>query len=138
MIKNISKSKGPILAIFVIAAAIGFLMMAGKDISSYSSFADASNTTEKVKIVGQLCKDKEIDYDPVKDPNAFSFHMKDRDGKECKVKLLAAKPQEFERSEQIVLTGAMRGGEFVATEMLMKCPSKYKDEEINIKSEVKI
>lgn len=130
--------KAHILAILVIAVAIGFLMMAGKDISSYASFADAAQTTEKVKIVGQLCKDKAIDYDPVKDPNAFSFHMKDRDGKECKVKLLAAKPQEFERSEQIVLTGAMRGEEFVATEMLMKCPSKYKDEEINIKSEVKI
>ena len=130
--------KTHILAILVIAVAIGFLMMAGKDISSYALFADAAQTTEKVKIVGQLCKDKSVDYDPVKDPNAFSFHMKDRDGKECRVKLLAAKPQEFERSEQIVLTGAMRGEEFVATEMLMKCPSKYKDEEINIKSEVKI
>jgi cytochrome c-type biogenesis protein CcmE len=29
----------------------------------------------------------------------------------------------------------MRGDEFVATEMLMKCPSKYKDEEVYIKSE---
>ena len=127
--------KTHIIAIVIIAVAIGFLMMAGKDLSTYASFADASKTPEKVKVVGQLCKDKAVDYDPAKDANAFSFHMKDRDGKECKVRLLAAKPQEFERSEQIVLTGAMRGDEFVATEMLMKCPSKYKDEEVYIKSE---
>ena len=30
----------------------------------------------------------------------------------------------------------MKGDEFVATDMLMKCPSKYKDEEVYIKSEV--
>lgn len=127
--------KTHIIAIVVIAVAIGFLMMAGKDLSTYASFADAAKTPEKVKVVGQLCKDKTIEYDPVKDASAFSFHMKDRDGKECKVKLLAAKPQDFERAEQIVLTGAMRNDEFVATEMLMKCPSKYKDEEVYIKSE---
>jgi cytochrome c-type biogenesis protein CcmE len=127
--------KTHIIAIVIIAVAIGFLMMAGKDLSTYASFADAAKTPEKVKVVGQLCKDKVVEYDPEKDASAFSFHMKDRDGKECKVRLLAAKPQEFERSEQIVLTGAMRGDEFVATEMLMKCPSKYKDEEVYIKSE---
>jgi cytochrome c-type biogenesis protein CcmE len=46
-----------------------------------------------------------------------------------------SKPQDFERSEQIVLTGKMKGDEFVATDILMKCPSKYKDEEIYLKSE---
>ena len=48
--------------------------------------------------------------------------------------LLAAKPQDFELSEQIVLTGKMQGDVFMASDMLMKCPSKYKDEEIYIKS----
>jgi cytochrome c-type biogenesis protein CcmE len=47
---------------------------------------------------------------------------------------LAEKPQDFERSEQIVLTGKMRGEDFVASDMLMKCPSKYKDEETFVKS----
>lgn len=46
---------------------------------------------------------------------------------------MKAKPQDFERSEQVVLTGKMDGDEFVATEILMKCPSKYKDEEIYLK-----
>lgn len=124
-----------IIALVAIAVAIGVLMKAAGDISTYATFSDADKTAEKVKIVGQLCKEQPVEFNPEKDANAFSFHMKDSDGKIRKVKLLAAKPQEFERSEQIVLTGAMHGDEFVATDMLMKCPSKYKDEEIRIKSE---
>jgi cytochrome c-type biogenesis protein CcmE len=57
------------------------------------------------------------------------------DGEEKKVVLNAAKPQDFELSEQIVITGKMKGDEFHASDLLMKCPSKYKDEEIYIKGE---
>jgi cytochrome c-type biogenesis protein CcmE len=49
--------------------------------------------------------------------------------------LRATKPQDFERSEQIVLTGSMNGDTFEASDMLLKCPSKYKDQEIYIRSE---
>ena len=48
--------------------------------------------------------------------------------------LRSAKPQDFEMSEQIVVTGSFRDGQFEASDLLMKCPSKYKDEEIYIKS----
>jgi cytochrome c-type biogenesis protein CcmE len=130
--------KTHIIGIIIIVIAIGLLTFAGKDFSEYASFADAARSEQKVKVVGQLCKDKPIDYDPEKDASAFTFFMKDSKGAEKKVILLAAKPQEFERSEQIVLTGSMKGDEFVASEMLMKCPSKYKDEEIYIKSEKQI
>jgi len=42
------------------------------------------------------------------------------------------KPQDFERSEQIVLTGKMKGNEFHASHILMKCPSKYKNDQVEI------
>ena len=122
-----------IIAIIVIAAAVGLLMSISKDVSSYSSFAEAQEG-QRVKITGTLAKDKSMEYDPVKDPNRFSFYLKDKQGEERKVVLLSEKPQEFERSEQLVLTGQMNNGEFIATEMLMKCPSKYKDEEIYVKT----
>ena len=96
---------------------------------------DAARSGGKVKIAGQLAKDQEMHYDPQKDPNYFTFYLTDTDGKQRKVVLLREKPQDFEMSEQIVLTGKMKGEEFVATEMLMKCPSKYKDEEIYINAE---
>ena len=38
-------------------------------------------------------------------------------------------------SEQIVVTGKMGADSFVATDVLLKCPSKYKDEEVYMKKE---
>jgi cytochrome c-type biogenesis protein CcmE len=32
-----------------------------------------------------------------------------------------------------VLTGEMKGENFAASEMLLKCPSKYKDQEIYVR-----
>jgi len=124
-----------IIAILMIIVAIGLLVNAADDMSTYATFDQATQTGERVKVAGQLAKDKEMSYNPEEDPNYFSFYIRDTKGEERKVVLLAAKPQDFELSEQLVLTGQMKGNEFVATDMLMKCPSKYKDEEIYIKSE---
>ncbi len=118
----------------MIGVAILMLTTAADDMSTYSTFEDAIETGKKVKIAGQLSKDKEMVYDPQIDPNYFSFYIKDTDGVERKVVLLKEKPQDFELSEQVVLTGKMRGEEFVATDLLMKCPSKYKDEEVYIRN----
>jgi cytochrome c-type biogenesis protein CcmE len=124
-----------IVAIVMIAVAIGLLTNAAKDVSTYSSFEEARTTGREVKIAGQLAKDKEMTYNPEVNANEFTFFITDTKGEERKVILNAAKPQDFEKSEQIVVTGKMRGDEFVASEVLMKCPSKYKDEEVYIKSE---
>lgn len=124
-----------IIAVVMVVVAIAILVNAAKDTSTYATFADAARSGAKVKIAGQLAKDKEMHYDPEKDPNYFTFYLTDTKGEQRKVVLLREKPQDFEMSEQIVLTGRMKGEEFVATEMLMKCPSKYKNEEIYINSE---
>lgn len=124
-----------IVAILMVVAGIVLFSTAAEDLSSYATFREAAATGQKVKIAGQLAKDKEMYYKPEENPNFFSFYIKDTEGEERKVILLSEKPQDFELSEQIVLTGKMKGEEFVATEMLMKCPSKYKDEEIYIKTE---
>lgn len=124
-----------IVGIVMIIAAISLFTLAGKDMSSYATFEEARLSGQKVTVAATLSKDKEMLYDPTVDANYFSFFVKDGSGEERKVILHAAKPQDFERSEQIVLTGKMQGDEFIASDMLMKCPSKYKDEEIYIKGE---
>ena len=124
-----------ILAGILVAVGIGIFITAADDMSTYGTFQEALDSGRKMKIAGQLSKDKEMYYEPTKDPNYFSFYIKDAEGQENKVVLLAEKPQDFELSEQIVVTGSMKGDEFLASDMLMKCPSKYKDEEIFIKSE---
>ena len=122
-----------IIAIALIAVGIALLINASKDMSTYADFTDAINTDGEVKLVGTLAKDKEMIYDPETDPNYFSFFVNDRSGMQKKVVLLSEKPQDFELSEQIVITGKMKGEEFVARDILLKCPSKYKDEELFLK-----
>lgn len=122
-------------AIILIAGGIFMLTSIAKDTSTYATFEDARTLGKRVKIAGQLSKDKDMVYDPEVDPNYFSFFIKDAKGEEKKVILAAAKPQDFEQSEQIVVTGQMEGDAFMATDLLMKCPSKYKDEEIYIKGQ---
>lgn len=121
------------IALGLMVIAIGLLISASKDMGTYSTFEEARQTNKKVKLVGQLAKDKEMYYNPEEDPNYFSFYVKDMDGEELKVVLLKAKPQDFELSEQIVLIGKLKEEAFVAEDVLMKCPSKYKEEEISLR-----
>jgi cytochrome c-type biogenesis protein CcmE len=128
-------NKTLIAAIILIVGALSVIIFTSSDVSSYGTFAQAERSGERLKVVGQLSKDKDMIYDPVEDPNKFTFFMKDNEGREEKVILLKPKPQDFELSEQLVLTGTMKDDTFIASDMLMKCPSKYNDEEIYIRSE---
>jgi len=124
--------KSSIAGMLIIAVAICVIISTYADSSTYGSFTDAMNTTTELHVVGQLNKEKELYYNPEKDANYFAFYLKDNDGKECKVVFPGSKPQDFERSEQIVLTGKMVGNEFHASKILMKCPSKYTQDEVEV------
>ncbi len=122
-----------IIALVMIMVSIGIFMSASADVSTYATFESATLSQSRVKIAGTLNKNKSMEYDPTVDADRFVFHMLDSEGVSNKVILQKPKPQDFERSEQIVLTGAMKEGVFVADEILVKCPSKYKEEEIAIR-----
>lgn len=125
--------KSSIIGIIIIAIAIGVIVSTYADSSTYGSFNDAKLTTSELHVVGQLSKDKQLYYNPEKDANYFAFYLLDNEGKECKVVFNGSKPQDFEKSEQIVLTGKMIGDEFHASKILMKCPSKYTKDEVEVK-----
>ncbi|HYH56017.1 MAG TPA: cytochrome c maturation protein CcmE [Anseongella sp.] len=122
-----------IVGIVLIAVAIGVIISTYADTSTYADFTRAGKTGDEIHVVGKLAAEKPLFYDPVKDANYFSFYMKDEDGVECKVVFNGTKPQDFERSEQIVLVGRMKGEEFHASKILMKCPSKYTEDQIEMK-----
>ncbi|MBB4077892.1 cytochrome c-type biogenesis protein CcmE [Lewinella aquimaris] len=126
--------KSYILAILLVVVAAVLLLQTGKATSEYANFDKAAATGEKVQLVGTYVKDKPTIYDPLTDPNYFSFFLEDITGNEREVVLLMGKPQDFEMSESIVLTGRMRDDQFIASDIQMKCPSKYKDEEAMIKN----
>jgi len=127
--------KTHLIALIAIVAAIVIIINGAKDVSTYATFTEAAKNAKIVKVTGELDLNEDINYDPEKDPNVFSFHMIDNDGLSNKVIMKQAKPQDFERSESIVVTGEMNKEVFVADEILMKCPSKYKDDEIRIRAE---
>jgi cytochrome c-type biogenesis protein CcmE len=122
-----------LIAIAVVIVAIGILISASKDVTTYANFEQATRSGEKVKLVGQLVKDRPVEYDPEKNPDFLAFWLRDEKGEIRRVELHAGKPQDFERSESIVLTGQIKGETFAASEMLLKCPSKYKDQEIYVR-----
>lgn len=126
-----------ILALLLIAAGIYVFISASKDVTTYSTFTEAINSGQRVKIGGQLAKDKDIVYNPDVNANETIFFMTDPDNTVRRVRLNQAKPQDFELSEQVVVTGKMDGEDFLADEILVKCPSKYKTEEIYLKEEAK-
>lgn len=101
------------------------------DASSYETFASAIQFPEKeFHIVGELTLPDKMEYNPEKDANLFSFYLKDKDEEVRKVVFYGSKPHDFERSEQIVLTGKLEGENFIASRILMKCPSKYTETEV--------
>jgi cytochrome c-type biogenesis protein CcmE len=124
--------KSSIFGLIVIAIAIAVIISTYSNSSSYGTFSDAKKTNSELQIIGHLDKQKPLYYDAAKDANYFSFYVKDKAGEECKVVFTNTKPQDFERSEQIVLTGQMEGTEFHASKILMKCPSKYTQDKVEI------
>jgi len=119
----------------MIVVAIVIFLSAAEDVSTYANFSDAVVENDVVKISGTLAKDKKMIYDPQNDPNNFIFYLTDSEGSTEKVILTQPKPQDFELAEQIVITGKRKQGTFVANNVLTKCPSKYKDEELYLQSE---
>lgn len=122
--------KTHIIAIIVIAVAIGAIISTVSDAATYADFTTAEQFPGKeFQVVGELNKEKDVIYAPEINANEFSFYMIDKQGEERKVVFNGAKPQDFERSEQVVITGSLDGDQFYADKILMKCPSKYNDGE---------
>ena len=67
-------------------------------------------------------------YNPEEDVNYFSFFMNDTLGVNKKVVYMDGKPRDFEKSEKLVLVGKLQDSIFLASNILMKCPSKYVEE----------
>lgn len=126
--------KSYLIGFLALIAGIAIVVSASKDVSTYATFKNAIQNNNRVKIAGEIDKNGEVIYDPIKTPNSFTFLMKDSDGESKKVIMKKPKPQDFELSETVVVTGKMDGDTFIGDEVLVKCPSKYKDEELKIRS----
>ncbi|MDA7502107.1 cytochrome c maturation protein CcmE [Chitinophagales bacterium] len=120
--------------LILIAVCVALLLGNTQDFSTYTDFETAGQHQGTMyQIVGNLDKETPLHYEPTVDPNYFSFFMTDKEENRRKVVYLGAPPQDFERSEDVVLHGQMKGNEFHASKILLKCPSKYEDGTMEIK-----
>jgi cytochrome c-type biogenesis protein CcmE len=131
--------KTHIFAILVIAAAIAIIVSTAGDASTYVSFDQAfqmasTGNTASIHVVGELKKDSNgrvIGLEKSPDNLSFSFVLKDEANKEQTVFYNEPMPPDFTRSEKIVVIGGFQGDHFVASKILLKCPSKYQEQKLN-------
>ncbi|MEZ5002639.1 MAG: cytochrome c maturation protein CcmE [Chitinophagales bacterium] len=120
-----------IVILVVIAISLGALLTMLGGLSSYGTFESKKALAGKeINIVGVLEKDMEMEYNPHENANRFTFYMTDDSLNTKKVIYNDVKPRDFERSEKIVVIGKLKDDEFHAKKILMKCPSKYVEEEL--------
>jgi cytochrome c-type biogenesis protein CcmE len=130
-VKKVMKRTHIILLVFI-AVSIAVLVSFMGNLSTYETIASARQKEGKtVTIIARLDNSQPIDFDPVKNPNFCSFQVTDTVGNRTKVVYYYEKPFDMDKAERIVLKGKMIGNVFEITQkdgILIKCPSKYKDD----------
>ena len=121
-----------IILLIIIAVSIGLLVSFMGNLSTYETIASARQKEGRpVTIIAKLDNSIPMEYNPVKDPNYLSFYIQDTLGGRSKVIYHFGKPYDMEKAERVVLKGKMNGDVFEITQkdgILIKCPSKYKDD----------
>jgi cytochrome c-type biogenesis protein CcmE len=132
--QQIQMKKSHIIILVGIAALIGGLLAYSADFSTYDTIGSARQKKGKfVHLIARLDTSKPIEYDPVHNPNYLAFYALDSLGGQTKVVYHNSKPTDLEKSERIVMKGKMTASHFECSSILLKCPSKYKDDKEQLK-----
>ena len=123
-----------IIAIVLVAVLIGIVISMYGSTTEYATVTVAAQNPGKMyHVKGHLDRTKPQVYDELKDPNYFEFYLKDSLSNSVKVIYRNPRPQDFERSENVVVKGKMKGDAFEANAILLKCPSKYNENKVEVK-----
>jgi cytochrome c-type biogenesis protein CcmE len=126
-----------IVILIGIAALIVGLLSYSADFSTYDTIGSAKKKQGKfVHIIAKMDKTQPVEYDAIKNPNYLSFYAVDSLGGQTKVVFHNSKPADLERSERLVMKGKMQADHFECSDILLKCPSKYKDDKEQMKKQV--
>ena len=132
--------KSHLVIIIVIAAAIGILVSTAGDASTYVGFNEAyemasAGNKKDIHVVGELTKDATGNIMGIEtgvDRVSFSFMLVDENGRRQKVEYDEPMPQDFTKSEKVVVIGRYEGDVFKASKILLKCPSKYQEQNVSV------
>ena len=128
------------ISIVFISIIVIIIVSTFGDASTYVTFSKAKDVYEsgsltKFHVVGKLNKDEDNNIQGLMksdDKMSFTFQMIDEDGMKEKVFYGEPMPPDFLLSEQVVVIGGYENNTFVADDILLKCPSKYTEENIKI------
>ena len=118
-----------IFLLVAVAVAIAIMISFTSDLSTYDTIASAQQKPgEYVHLIAKLDRSQPVDYNAIQNPNYCAFTVVDSLGASIKVISNKPKPADLEQSERIVLKGRMEKDGFHCDDILLKCPSKYKDD----------
>jgi len=134
--------KTHVFGIVIIGLAIFIIISTAGDASTYVTFEKANEMAHegdrsRIHVVGKLKKDDQgniVEVQASSDKLSFSFALIDENEREQIVLYNEPMPPDFLRSEQVVVVGSYHDDHFIADKILMKCPSKYVEEEVKIGS----
>ena len=110
---------GIVVVVGIVFGAMSFM----ESNVEYTDLQTARETQRRVQVKGEWVRDKESMFDASR--GQFVFYLKDDNGQEARVIYEGAKPNNFELATSVVVKGRYRDGEFHASDILTKCPSKY-------------
>jgi len=109
------------IGLLVAAMVIG-LTSFRQTMTPYIGFAEAKSASGQVQVNGVLA-DKNYVLKPQE--QYLRFNLKDSHGEVMPVEYRGVIPGNFDQAVSVVAIGQYRAGHFEASQLLVKCPSKY-------------
>ena len=130
-----------IIALLIIAVGGWMIATVGSEASSYDTF-DTAHERAKVgddrltHVVGKLKRNAfdeiiGLEYNPAVNANLSTFILIDSLNREEQVTLYKPLPPDLSKSDRVVVIGKFQQDKFIADDVLLKCPSKYEETEVN-------
>jgi cytochrome c-type biogenesis protein CcmE len=110
-----------VIVVFIIWTSISFQ----KTLTPYVSIAQAKKVENVVQVKGKRLDSGTFNIEQ----NQFIFNLVDDAGEKIEVVYNGAKPGNFDQATDVVCVGQYLNGRFQAKELLVKCPSKYIEQE---------
>lgn len=112
------------LGLFAVAVGVGITSFK-KTVTPYIGFREARQASGLVQVNGTLASK---DYVLKPDEQFLRFSLKDEHGDVMPVEYRGTIPGNFDQAVSIVAIGRYEGDHFEASQLLVKCPSKYQTE----------
>jgi cytochrome c-type biogenesis protein CcmE len=114
------------LALVLLAVAVGVGVTSFKQtVTPYIGFSEARAASGTVQVNGTLASK---DYVLETENQYLRFDLKDENGDVMPVEYRGVIPGNFDQATSIVAIGRYQGDHFEASQLLVKCPSKYQAE----------